>query len=549
MTGRLTAISKIIFAPLLLSALVSANGQPHVPLYSIHELKFVGPDCEPLHKPAADIELVTLWHHQSGEPSYRIYGFWDGDGKGNPAGNVFKVRFCPTKPGNWTLIRTTSNDPSLNTQHEGYTLDCTQSSLKGFWIPDEQTAGRWYRRSDGSHQYIVGNTMYSFLSEHDDKGPTGGNIADDIRANSRYFKKVRFSIMPDRYPHPNEKPFLDDSGTPTDDGNFSGRPNPSWFHRRVDLAVSTALENDLIADLILNGPDTEESRSVLQASRNNGDCTALLKYVAARYGSYPNVWICLANEFDIKRPSYSPQQIARFGQTIRQFLPYATPLSVHAKPRDWYRELNTNPPWHDHVILQNKIKKLHIAADLIAANYPLGPNKPVIDDELAYEGAGDGWSEADVIESHLGAFLGGGYGTTGQKPAQKRGHYFFGNFKPNEHLSADNLLWLRQVIDQDITFWQMTPADDPNKKDSKTGIFDNIDPEFRAMHWLDHQYVLGTNKARAGIRANLPAGKWTVTCYDAIAKTSSQLASNAEGIFSFDASDSRAALFIFIKAI
>ena len=27
-------------------------------------------------------KLVTLWRHESGEPTCRIYGFWDGDGKG-----------------------------------------------------------------------------------------------------------------------------------------------------------------------------------------------------------------------------------------------------------------------------------------------------------------------------------------------------------------------------------------------------------------------------------------------------------------------------------
>ena len=123
--------------------------------------------------------------------------------------------------------------------------------------------------------------------------------------------------------------------------------------------------------------------------------------------------------------------------------------------------MNATPAWHDHVIIQEKIKKLPVAADWVSRNHAIGGNVPVIDDELAYEGAGDGWSEADVIESHLGAFLGGGYGTTGHKPGNKQGHYFWGNFKPSEHTAADNLAWLRQVIDENVTFWRMTPANDP----------------------------------------------------------------------------------------
>ena len=518
-----------------------------VPLYDVHEITLSGPTYGPQDNPARDVNIVTNWRHESGQPSYQIYGFWDSNGKGGQSGNVFKVRFCPTKVGKWTLIETKSNKPELHGQREGYSIVCTPSSNKGFWIVDkDSTGGRWYKRNDSSHPYIVGNTMYSFLSEYDDKGPTGGNIVDDISRNSRYFKKVRFSITGDRYPHPKEKPFLDNSGKPTDNGNFSHRQNPAWFYNRVDLAVREAFNNDLIADLILNGPDTKESRSVLAASENAGDCTPILKYIAARYGSYPNVWICLSNEFDIKNPKYQPKDIVRFGTTIRKFLPYPTPISVHSRSRDWDKELNARP-WHDHVIIQKKLKKLPIAADWVSRNHYIGGNVPVIDDELAYEGRGDGWSEPDVIESHLGAFLGGGYGTTGHKPASKRGHYFHGNFKASEHKSADNLLWFRRVIDKNITFWKMAPVRGSDTGDTSLGIFQNIDREFRVMEWPGHEYVLGTNKAYKSIRAKLPGGKWHVRRYDIIDKKQKQLSFGATGTFTFDAPDSRAVLFHFKK--
>jgi len=548
-----------------------------VPLYDIHEITLSGPTYGPQDSSARDVNLVTKWRHESGQPSYQIYGFWDSNGKGGQSGNVFKVRFCPTKLGKWTLVKTTWHghlgrvftgwkpvpQSELNGQKEGYSIVCVSSFRKGFWEVDEDDArGRWYKRSDGSHQYIFGNTMYSFLSEYDDKGPTGGNIADDISRNSRYFKKVRFSITGDRYPHPEEKPFLDNSGKPTDNGNFSHRPNPAWFYNRVDLAVREAFNNDLIADLILNGPDTKDSRSVLAASENAGDCTPILKYIAARYGSYPNVWICLSNEFDIKNPRYQPKDIVRFGTTMRKYLPYPTPMSVHSRPRDWDKELNARP-WHDHVIIQKKLKKMPIAADWVSRNHYIGGNVPIIDDELAYEGKGDGWSEPDVIESHLGAFLGGGYGTTGHKPASKRGHYFHGNFKASEHKSADNLLWFRRVIDKNITFWKMAPVPafsvraaqvrapvrGSDTGDTSIGIFQNIDGEFRVMEWPGHEYVLGTNKAYKSIRAKLPRGKWQVIRYDIIAKKQKQLSFGAAGTFTFDAPDSRAVLFHFKKCL
>ena len=101
-------------------------------------------------------------------------------------------------------------------------------------VDPDSPGRRWYRRSDGSHQYIIGNTHYSFLSGYrDGDRPSGNDIAQDVARNAEYFKKLRFGLHGDRYPHPTEKPFLDDEGRPTDDGDFSHRPNPAWFHERV----------------------------------------------------------------------------------------------------------------------------------------------------------------------------------------------------------------------------------------------------------------------------------------------------------------------------
>ena len=182
---------------------------------------------------------------------------------------------------------------------------------------------RWYKRSDGSHQFIFGNTHYTFLTEHGLHGkPTGGNIADDIAANARYFKKVRFGVQGGRYPHPTERPWLDDSGRPSPDGNYSHRPNPRWFHQRVDSAVRSAFEHDLIADMIIAGPDAPESRTTLKAKHNGGDATPYLRYLAARYGGFPNVWICLCNEYNIKNPKYTQAEVAKLGITINDELSY-----------------------------------------------------------------------------------------------------------------------------------------------------------------------------------------------------------------------------------
>ena len=512
--------------------------------YSVVELTFDGPQQSPKNVPARDIDFWARFRHESGSPEYKIHGFWNGDGNGGVTGSVFKIRFCPTKSGRWDLDEVYSSNPKLNGQKQGQYVTASASDHPGFWITDPDSPGsRWYMRSDGSHQYIFGNTHYSFLSGYQPGGkPSGNDIAADIAGNAKYFKKLRFSLYGDRYPNPDEKPFFDDDGHLSDSGDNSHRPNPRWFGSRADLAIRTAWEHDLIADLILCGPDTKESRSVLRAGNNNGDPTPYLKYIAARYGSYPHVWICLCNEFDIKEPKYSERQIVRFGQIIRQYLPYSTPLSVHTVPSTlWPAKFDELVPWNDHLIIQKKIRNLPDSADAIEYTWrnPDGKglrNKPTINDELSYEGEGDKHTEHDTIESHLGAFLGGGYGTTGEKPGNKLGQYFMGRFNPAEHTSADNLKYLRETIDKNITFWKMSPD---------TGIFSNLHPGFRGLAWAGHEYVFGTNKAHKQIVANLPAGTWTVKRYDIISKEEETLSETARGSFIFDAPDSRAVMFHF----
>ncbi|MCA9052443.1 MAG: DUF5060 domain-containing protein [Planctomycetaceae bacterium] len=517
-----------------------------IPVYEVAEVVFVGPRQSATDAPARDVRLAATFRHANGAPEITVEGFFDGDGRGGIEGNVFKVRFCPVAAGEWTITGVTSNAPELAGQHLGETLTATESTLHGFWMPDDESAGRrWYRRSDGTHQYVIGNTHYTFLTEHGVSGqPTGSNIAADMAGNARYFKKVRFGLQSGQYPHPTEKPWLDDDGRPSDDGGYSHRPNPRWFHQRVDVAVRSALEHDLIADLILGGPDTAESRATLKAGHNSGDATPYLRFIAARYGSFPNVWMCLCNEYDIKRPSYTQAEIASHGAALRKHLPYATPLSVHDGSKiGWSAKFDALPEWADHQIIQKKLRAIAPAAEAIdfvwRGSEGQGPRrKPTINDELSYEGQGDRHSEADTIAAHVGALLGGGYGSTGEKYGQKLGQYFWGAFDPEKHSAADNLGWLRETIDREVTFWRLSPEDGSD-------VFPGLNERYRVLSWPGREYLLGTDVAGRDLVADLPPGEWRITRHDVVAKATAVLATEARGRFSFDAPDSRAVLFHF----
>jgi len=501
----------------------AAGERLRVGLYHVAELVFRGPSVGPKDTPARDIELRATFRHDSGQPTIRLFGFWDGDGRGGTRGRVFKVRFCPTKVGTWRLVSLESNRPEF--ERRVVEIACVRSNHRGFWLPD----GRWYRRSDGSHPFIIGNTHYTFLSRRDDRGRLCREPVEDIRHNARYYNKARFSLFGGRYPDPQLKPFLDDDGRPSDHGRFAHRPNPAWFATRVDPVVAEGFARDLVCDLILCGPDTPASRSTLK-----GDPRPWLRYVAARYGSYPNVWFCLANEWDIKNPRYSAREITQAGAYLRSSLPYPTPISVHGSPNRWRPELNG--PWHDHVIIQYKVKRLARAADSVAKSHRLGGGKPVVNDENGYQGDGDRFSLGDVVEGCFGTFLGGGYPTTGEKHASKKGQYFWGGFDPRKHSATRHLARLRAYLEANVEFWRMAPTP------LEDGPLEGCPDQFRLLARPGAEYVLGSNARADGIVFRPSQGAWRIVQLDIMALRTTVLAERAEAPFRFSTPASRAAM-------
>ncbi len=500
-----------------------------VPRFHVCEIVFHGPQAGPKDTPARQVRLAVTFLHEKSGKRIKVYGFWDGDGAGAAEGNCFVVRFCPTETGRWRIVRTESNKPELRGKREGELITCVPSGHDGFWIAE----GRWYRRTSGRRPYIIGNTHYSFLSLQTASGlrPNGSPV-EDILGNAKYYRKLRFSLFGDRYPDPKVKPFLDDYGRPTDAGRFSFRPNPTWFRKRVDPVVEAGFRVDLICDLILCGPDTFESRSALK-----GDPEPFLRYIAARYGSYPNVWFCLCNEWNIKSPSYSAEEIRRAGEILRRALPYSNPISVHGSSGDWNMQLNG--AWHDHVTIQAKIKRLDRAADIARRNFRIGRRKPVVNDENAYEGAGDRFSEADVIEGCFGTFMGGGYPTTGEKYGRKLGQYFWGCFDPRKHGASDNLRYLRDFIEKQIVFRKLKPLS------LEHSPIRDAPSSSRLLAEKDRQYVLGTNRYAERIEIKLGAGAWRVLQIDLIGKKKKVLSEGVRGTFTFSTPDSRAVLTYF----
>lgn len=50
-------------------------------VYSVIELDFEGPYQRPADAPAREITFWGRFRHESGNPTYQVHSFWDGDGQ------------------------------------------------------------------------------------------------------------------------------------------------------------------------------------------------------------------------------------------------------------------------------------------------------------------------------------------------------------------------------------------------------------------------------------------------------------------------------------
>ena len=83
------------------------------PKWSKVEIRLPGPQTSVTADPNPfEIEVEVIFRHESGE-EFAVPAFYDGDGDGGYAGDVWKVRFAPDRTGLWTFA-SRSAEPKLD---------------------------------------------------------------------------------------------------------------------------------------------------------------------------------------------------------------------------------------------------------------------------------------------------------------------------------------------------------------------------------------------------------------------------------------------------
>jgi hypothetical protein len=279
-------------------------------------------------------------------PSGKVYtarGFFDGDGAGGPAGDVFRIRLFADEHGTWTWS-TTSNRAELNGKSGSFLCSGTLPGAFGEGpIVVNPARPRTFRHRDGRPVYLVGKFL-------DLEAPTpiqfsqtlfSEEMADDDRealfARQKAMDLNKMNVYVANkgdYQHVSTTPWIG-TGTNNDKTRFDlarWHLYESWLLRLRDAGMAAQLwffaDDSGFGDL----PDADRKR--------------LIEYGMARLSGYVNTLFVLALEW---QEGWTTTEVAVHADFLHAQNPWDRLVSVHGTPGEFHFPCE---PWADYMDIQ-----------------------------------------------------------------------------------------------------------------------------------------------------------------------------------------------------
>jgi hypothetical protein len=304
--------------------------------------------------PFEDVRLVGIFECDGVET--KVPGFYDGRG-------VYRIRFSPPSLGQWRW-RSQSNSAALDGKSGSFRCVAPRAGNRG---PVHVSGdGYHFAYADGTPYRQIGTTCYSWALQSDAKC---AETLATLRAAP--FNKMRMCVFPNvesiaTNPFVRTGPGLRDWDP--------RRPDPDYF-RRFEDRIRRLGELGIEADIILYHP-YDEKRGYSDMKREDDEL--YLRYVAARFGAFRNVWWSMANEYDAVK-SKSVEDWDHLFRILVAADPHERLRSIH-QIHIYY---DARKPWITHASVQNGNAVMDIGRAELHRTFAL---KPVIFDEVRYEG-------------------------------------------------------------------------------------------------------------------------------------------------------------------
>lgn len=395
------------------------TGAKQTERWGVHELVFNGPATG---NPFDDVTLSALF--ESGSAAIRVPGFYDGTG-------VYRIRFSPPAIGRWTW-RSTSSAKAMDGQAGSF--DCVAPAKDNHGPVRVSADGYHFTYADGTPFRQIGTTCYSWALQSDAK------CAQTLATlKAAPFNKMRMLVTPN-VPSIATNPFVR-TGDGLRDWDAT-RIDPDYFRRYEDRIIRLGALG-IEADIILYHP-YDEKRGYNDMKR--ADDERYLRYVAARFGAYRNLWWSMGNEYD----AVDSKTMADWDHLFQ--------ILVAADPHDRLRsihQINTmydhRKPWITHASVQNGAAVLD---DIRAALHRDFALKPVIFDEVVYEGNSDKrWGQLtgpQMVERFWHGLIGGTYVGHSETfdPNRNADFSWLGQGGTLQGTSAPRLAFLKRIMEE-----------------------------------------------------------------------------------------------------
>ncbi|MDP0500825.1 MAG: DUF5060 domain-containing protein [Verrucomicrobiota bacterium JB022] len=405
--------------------------------WDVYEIELEGPSDG---NPFAEVRLTGTF--SDGEQSTEVAGFYDGDG-------VYRIRFMPPKPGNWTF-QTRSNRTDLTNQQGAFEVTPAQGDNHG---PIHVAYTYHFAYADGTPYKPIGTTSYSWTHRTEEmQERTLKTLAEAP------FNKLRMGVFPQAhgadYMPPTRFPF---AGEPHN-WDFE-RPNPEFF-QHLEQRIGQLRDMGIVCDLILFYPYGEGRWGLDRLEKPEDE--QFLRYLVARLAAYRNIWWSIGNEYDFFRTK-TMEDWDRYFQVVMAADPYGHPRSIH----NGFVLYDNNKPWVTHASIQNGAAVEHSRS---AQLYRDVWRKPIVYDEVKYEGDHDKrWAQLsgeELVHRFWSGTVAGTYVGHSEYFQAPHDIVWLGQGGELKGTSPERITFLRQIL-EDSPKEGINPAD--KWQDSRIG--------------------------------------------------------------------------------
>ncbi len=406
----------------------------HVEQWGIFELALDGPSGG---NPFLEVELSAEFRH--GAATLTADGFYDGEG-------VYRIRCMPDAPGKWTYS-TRSNHAELDGKTGEF--NCAPPS-PGNHGPVHVTNTFHFSYDDGTPYYPFGTTCYAWTHQGD---ALEAQTLETLKQAE--FNKLRMCVFPKHYPFNHNEPVYypferNDAG----EHDFS-RFNPAFF-QHFEQQVGQLRDMGIEADIIIFHPYDHWGYAKMYEAADY----RYLRYLVARLAAYRNVWWSLANEYDFMLEYKPMARWDQFFQILMDKDPYNHLRSIHqGHPENIY---DHTKPGVTHVCIQHpQVRRV--------VEWRKTYGKPIVDDELEYEGniiyPWGGISAEEEVHRFWLIVVNGGYAGHGETYMHPDDILWWAKGGVLHGESWKRIRFLRKIIEA------MPPGGLSPQADSDTGLF------------------------------------------------------------------------------